>query len=83
MKINILYAPNNIMSEIQERIEHVKTNLMDTYNINITKSISICFYISEKAFIQNLCKYFQKSIAESMRAESSGIKEMPKLYTRR
>ncbi len=65
-KIHVLYAPKEVKEKIENKLENVKSSIYDIRGIKIDKSISVCFYVSERAFIKNLCDYFTKEISKSM-----------------
>lgn len=79
-KMHILYASNEVKKEIEEKLETVKSKTKDRHNITIDKSVSICFYVSERSFIKNLCSYFTSIITKSMKEIVPDIKEIEKIH---
>lgn len=85
-KIHILYAPSEIKKEIEDKLENIKSKIKDNYSVTIDKSISVCFYVSERAFIKGLCKFFTIELSKSMpkangmEKSMSSIKNVDKIH---
>ncbi|HDI3056377.1 hypothetical protein HYH85_11330 [Clostridium botulinum] len=79
-KLHILYSNKEIKTNIKMILEDIKLQIEEEEKIKIDKDISVCFYISEKAFINNLTGYFNRVLAASIRNENSEIKALEKLH---
>lgn len=79
-KLHILYSNKEIKTNIKMILEDIKLQIEKEEKIKIDKDISVCFYISEKAFINNLTGYFNRVLAASIRNENSEIKALEKVH---
>lgn len=79
-KLHILYSNREVREQLDEELEEIKQEMEKDQSIKIDKHISMCFYISEEAFINNLISYFNRVLLESMKSEKSNLKPLKKIY---
>lgn len=78
-KLHILYVNNSVKEEIKSELANIKLKVKKENKVEIDKDISICFYISEQAFINSLTTYFTMQLASSMREGTDKIKQLKKV----
>lgn len=76
-KLHYYYVDNELKQELKDKLEQIRIEL------NTNKEISVCFYISEKAFVKVISKFLEKKWLESKTTGRSTIEPLERLEERK